>query len=543
MQPDTKSTDYSEFGHGRHSRGLSGLDSVIVALRGPVEEIVSPGSWSLTRSTPGRRFSRYRGRRALAGLVLTFLVGVRTAAGELSYGPLAHEFEMTLEPGKRLEIAGPIFSADHSREWRRWTLSPFLRYARNRSIDSVEFDLAYPLITYDQSGGEYKLKFFYFTSFAGGRDQEDHGIKRFTIFPLLFWQRSPVPEDCYTALFPIHGRVKNRLNRDEFWFTAWPLYIGSRRKDVVTHNVLYPLFHVRRGEGLKGWQVWPLYGSEHKAVTWRTNDFGDVELVPGHRKSFALWPIRFSQDLGLGTTNVETHRMLLPFYSYSKSPARDTRTWLWPFFSVIDNREKGYREWQMPFPFVTFTRGPGETTDRILPFYSYSRSPVAESGFLLWPLYKMNRIKSEPLFRERNRVFFFLYSNVRETNSLRQTVARRVDFWPLFAYRRDHEGRKYFQAPALLESFLPLNRATDHVYSPVWSIWRQASNPETGAASQSLLWNLYRRDRSPEATKVSLLFGLFQYHSTPERRRVKLFFIPLNRGAPQPDPADEPGPS
>jgi hypothetical protein len=352
-----------------------------------------------------------------------------------------------------------------------------------------------------------------------------------------------VPEDCYTALFPFHGRVRDRLYRDEFWFTAWPFYIGSRRKDVVTHNYLFPFVHFRTGNGLRGWQVWPFYGSETKDITWHTNGFGDVELVPGHRKSFALWPIRFSQDLGVGTTNLETHRILLPFYSYSKSPARDSRTWLWPFFSVIDNREKGYLEWQMPWPFVVITRGPGETTDRVLPFYSYSRSPVAESGFLLWPLYKVNRIKSPPLLRERERVFFFLYSDVHETNTLRQTVLRRVDLWPLFAYRRDHEGREYLQAPALLESFLPLNRATDHLYSPIWSVWRQARNPETRATSQSLLWNLYRRDRSPESTKVSLLFGLFQYHSTPEGRRFKLFYVPIGRGAARPAPAEKPRPA
>ena len=196
----------------------------------------------------------------------------------------------------------------------------------------------------------------------------------------------------------------------------------------------------------------------------------------------------------------------------------------------------------MPFPLVVFTRGPGETTDRVLPFYSRSRSPTAESGFLLWPLYKVNRITSPPLMRERKRIMFFLHSNVRETNTLRQTVARRVDLWPWFAYRKDHEGRDRFQAPALLESFLPLNHAIDHVYSPMWSLWRQARNPETGASSQSLLWNLYRRERRPEETKVSLLFGLFQYQSAPESHRLKLFFVPLS-GKPRADAVpDQPPP-
>jgi hypothetical protein len=486
------------------------------------------------------------GKSCPAGLLLALALSLASlgSAGDLTYGPLAHEFNLTLEAGRRQEIAGPLFSAESGPDWQRWTFSPFLRYSYDRGIDATEFDLLYPLITYDRSGSEYKFKFLFLTSFAGGHDQEERTARRFTAFPLVFVQRSEIPEENYTAILPFYGRVKQRLNRDELWWTAWPLYVGSRRKDVITHNYLFPVVHTRRGNGLRGWQVWPLYGTETKSETLVTNDFGDTELVPGHRKSFLFWPVYFRQDLGLGTTNLVRHRMLLPFYSHSHSPAGDSRSYLWPFFNVIDNREKQYREWQLPFPFVVFARGPGKTTDRILPFYSYARSANLESGFILWPLYKVNRIMSPPLMRERKRIFFFFYSQVHETNTLRQTVQRRTDLWPLFAYRQDHEGRERFQALALIESFLPLNRATDHVYSPLWSLWRQERNPKTDATSQSALWNLYRRDRTPETTKVSLLFGLFQYHSAPEGRQVKLLFVPLGRspGRSKPDLKPEPGP-
>jgi hypothetical protein len=479
-------------------------------------------------------------RSALVRLSLGVLLlspAARPCAAELTYGPLAHEFQMTLESGRRREVVGSLFSTEAGQDWQRWAVSPFMRYSVNHGIDSTEFDLLYPLITYDRYGAEYRLRLLFFTTFGGGQNQEEEQARRFTLFPWIFWQRSANPDENYAAVFPLHGRIKNRMNRDEAWWTAWPLYIGSRRKDVVTHNYLYPLVHVRRGDHLKGWQVWPLLGSERQDPAWRTNDYGDLTLVPGHRKSFALWPVHFSQDLGLGTTNIQTHRMFLPFYSYSHSPAGDSRSWLWPFFNVIHNREKDYREYQMPFPFVVFTRGPGETTDRVLPFYSRSVSPTAESGFLLWPLYKVNRIKAPPLLRERNRLMFFLYSDVRETNTLRQTVHRRVDLWPLVAYRRDHEGRERWQAPALIESFLPQNRAVDHVYSPLWAVWRQEHNPEANASSQSLLWNFYRRDHSPTSTKVSLCFGMFQYQSSPGGRRLKLLFVPLSRAKTRaPDP-------
>ncbi len=47
----------------------------------------------------------------------------------------------------------------------------------------------------------------------------------------------------------------------------FPLYVRTRKKDVVTWNMPYPFFHLREGDGLHGWQVWPLMGREHKDVT------------------------------------------------------------------------------------------------------------------------------------------------------------------------------------------------------------------------------------------------------------------------------------
>jgi hypothetical protein len=66
-------------------------------------------------------------------------------------------------------------------------------------------------------------------------------------------------------------------------------------------------------------------------------------------------------------------------------------------------------------------------------------------------------------------------------------------------------------------------------WSPLWSVWRSEHNPTTGAASQSFLWNLYRRDTTGTTRKCSLLFGLFQYSSAAEGRRLRLFYIPFGK--------------
>ena len=115
-------------------------------------------------------------------------------------------------------------------------------------------------------------------------------------FPFYFQQRSPDPNENYTALFPLYGHLKNRLFRDEIFFVLFPIYGETRKRDVVTDNYLYPFFHLRHGDGLQGWQFWPLVGSEHKDVTTKTNGFGETEIIGGHDKFFALWPIYFQPE-------------------------------------------------------------------------------------------------------------------------------------------------------------------------------------------------------------------------------------------------------
>jgi hypothetical protein len=58
-------------------------------------------------------------------------------------------------------------------------------------------------------------------------------------------------------------------------------------------------------------------------------------------------------------------------------------------------------------------------------------------------------------------------------------------------------------------------------------VWRSEKNTKTAASSQSLLWNLYRNDQTPESKKCSLLFGLLQYQSNPGGKRLRVFYIPV----------------
>jgi hypothetical protein len=480
----------------------------------------------------------WRTGRLLARVWLTFYWGavlavsapLSTLAGDaLHAGPLFDEFKLTLAPGHRTEAVGPFFYSQQKETQRIWAVPPLLSYTRDPGTESKEFDLLYPVVTYDRYGGQYRWQFCQLLSFSGGPTQTESARDRFTLFPLYFQQRSSDPSENYTALFPLYGHLKNRLFRDQIFFVMFPLYGETRKKDVVTDNYLWPIFSLRHGDGLHGWKVWPLVGNEHKDVTTQTNGFHEVKTIGGHDDFFALWPLFFNNKSGIGTTNEQWQQTSIPAYSVLRSPQRDSTTVIWPLFNYVDDRGKKYHEWDAPWPLIVFARGEGKTTSRVWPFFSQAHNATLESDFYLWPIYKYNRVHSDPLDSRRTRICFFLYSDLTEKNTETKAARRRVDFWPFYTYRRDFNGNNRLQVVALLEPFLSTSKSIERDYSPLWSVWRAEKNPRAGTTSQSLLWNLYRRDATSDSKKCSLLFGLFQYHSGPEGSQTRLFYLPLGR--------------
>ncbi len=455
------------------------------------------------------------------------------AQNEFHAGLFYDSFPLTLDSGWRTEAAGPLFYEQQKDSEKTWAFPPFYSRAKNPDVEYREDDFLYPLLSYDSYGQEYRWQFFEIWSFAGGQQPDDDHEKRFTIFPVYFQQRAPDTNLNYTALIPFYGHLQNRLYRDKIFFVMFPLYSETRKKDVVNDNYLYPFFNVRHGDGMTGWQFWPFVGAEHKIVTTVTNGFGDEIFVPGHDSFFVLDPFFFTQTEGIGTDDPEKIWASLPLYLQSRSPLRDSTDVLWPFFSWIDDRGKKYREWQGPWPFVVFARGEGKTTSRVWPLFSRSHNAIQESDSYVWPVFTFKRTHSDPLDLRRTRVLFYFFENTVEKNTVTGAEKRRVDAWPFFTYHHDFNGNTRLQILALLEPVVPDNRGIERNWSPLWSIWVSENNPQTGAGSQSLLWNLYRRETAPASKKCSLLFGLFQYQSDADMKRLRLFYIPVFQAHPK----------
>ena len=469
-------------------------------------------------------------------LLASMLPGV--FAGGLDFGPAFQNFRLTLEPGERMEAAGPFFYSEQAGERERWAFPPLWARETDSGIDSTEFDLSYPLLTYDRFGADYRFQILQLFSFSGGESLTATNKHRISLFPIYLQQRSADPNLNYTSVLPFYGTLKNRFFRDEVHYVMMPLYVHSKKRDVITNNFLYPVFHVRRGQGLKGWQAWPLVGHETKTALAYTNNWGDTEINPGHEKWFALWPLFLDQRSGIGGTNAEHQQASIPLYSFTRSPLRDSTSV--PFALGVTytvDRGKRYREIGAPWPLIVFRRGETANTSRVWPFYSHATNEFLESTWYLWPVYKYNRVHSDPLDRERTRILLFLYSDIHDRNTESGTAVRRRDCWPLFTHRRDRDGNERLQVLALIEPVLPNNKSIERSYSPLWSLWRSEKNAQTGASSQSLLWNLYRRERAPERSRTSALFGLFQREKSGGRSRWRVFYIPFGKRPEAESPA------
>lgn len=484
----------------------------------------------------------------------------------LNVGPLFSKHELTLSLGTGTEAGAFLYSRSITADEESWALSPLMSGLRYPKVDANEFDLLYPLFTYDRYGPESRWQIFQIFNFNHSESVQDLDERRFTLFPFYYQQRSSDPKENYTALWPFYGHLRNRLFYAEIDFALWPVYVRTRRVasatnpaeeqflspffqwrqtrrvDVTTHSVLAPIFHWRTGPGLKGWQAWPLVGWEKKEITHRTNHWDEVELVGGYQNQFIIWPLFMKQTRKIGTPAMERFVSVLPLYSRLRSGHRDSTTYLWPIgLTITDDRARQYKEVGAPWPFIVFARGEGKTTSRVFPFYSHAENESLRSDFILWPLYKYNEIKAETYERRRSRLVWFLFQKTVDDDLTSDHDRHRLDLWPLFVHSRDFNGDTRLQLIAPIESLLPRAKSIERNYAPLWSVWRSEHNAKTGARSQSLLWNLYRHEARPGRKKCSLLFGLFQYHSDARGKSVRLFFIPVKK--PQAPRATESSPA
>lgn len=420
-------------------------------------------------------------------------------------------------------FASPDGNSSASAAERSFAIPVLFSSKSSSRPDHSEWDVLYPLMSYDRYGKEWRWHFLQIFRLSGGEGQAGDW-KRETVFPVYFRQKSADPEKNYWALFPFYGTVKNRFRRDEIKAAAFPLYVRTRKSDVTTRNYLAPFFHLRRGDQLRGWQLWPLAGWETKGITAKTNILGEASLVGGHKKLTIAWPFYLRDRTGIGAENAKKQRALLPFFGSTRSARRDSFTAPWPIgLTLTQDREKKYREIGLPWPFLVFARGEGKTASRIWPLFgSASNNKSLTSRFYAWPIYRRRTLETELVAERQTRWGFFLFAEKRQTQKESGISTFRRDLWPLFTWHASSEGGRRLQVLAVLEPFFPANETMERHYSPLWAVWRSSQSSGGRERSQSFLWNLWRREADGEGRRGAVLFGLVRWEQTATQRSLKV---------------------
>jgi hypothetical protein len=175
---------------------------------------------------------------------------------------------------------------------------------------------------------------------------------------------------------------------------------------------------------------------------------------------------------------------------------------------------------------------------RVWPFYARGESQTLSTRTYMWPFYRSSHLRSAPLDRRRIRIVYFLYSDTVDKNTDTGASRRRLEMFPFFSHKRDLNGNTRLQVLSVLEPFLPASKSIERNWSPLWSFYRAESNPKTGAAHKSLLWNLWRRETSPGRAKSSLLFGLLQTEKDSSGTAWRVFYLPFGKSGASPQKAD-----
>ena len=469
-------------------------------------------------------------------LFILIFIGEYPCSGEegFSLGPLFDSDQDKTQTTQQVDALGPFITSKKTETRFEYGFHPLFYLVEDTGNDSTEFDFLYPLATYDRRENDRRFQFiFYLLFYKTVQTRSGFVENEFHLFPFIFAKNAEDKNNSYFALFPVYGNLKYKFSRDEINFFLFPLFLRTKKNEATNYSFLWPFFGYYTGGGQKGFRFWPLFGYRKKE--------GSFE------EKFALWPIFASKRRVFYGEEIRS-LSVLPFYSVVESDQRSQTTYLWPFFNHLVDKKRGIERWDVPWPLLNFTRGKKEEETRIFPFYASEKSEKDEEGFFLWPLYRYDRGTFEDHKRTRNSVLFILYSDIKEEPIIEGgRSGRRIDFWPLFTYKRDREGNANFHFLSIFEPFLSNNEGIERNYSSFWRLY-QWKRYKDGRKTSTFLWNMFKSESGKEGfrmdfqpiipifsyknwegeSKIYFLGGLFGYKSDPYKKTIKLFYIPIN---------------
>lgn len=376
----------------------------------------------------------------------------------------------------------------------------------------------------------YEWNVFLFTNYTRLGAADDKAIRTFMIFPLFFWNDNEIqPEKSFWGLFPVYGQINHFFSFQRWDWVAFPLYTRiDSWYNVTRYGVPYPFIQIFTNEAktARGLYLWPLYGH---------SEFDGV-----YERMFWMWPLVYREIDQLHRPVPRVRQGFLPFYAFEHSEHVEDISILM-FWGWRNDSKKEYHETRYLWPLWIQGRSPERYVNRWAPFFTHSKTPRIEKWWYMWPAVQHRKVPERGVLMERSQFFYFLYWHETQTSiehpELPKAEMRFV--WPFYASYDNGAGITQRQVLSIFEVFFPHNRAMRDTYSPLFALYRQEADANTGLKRWSLLWNLVgsletERDNvktesfhiwplyqsDSEATQAeqsdswSILFGLLGWKST-----------------------------
>lgn len=425
---------------------------------------------------------------------------------------------------------------------------PFIEQQKVEQPDGIQAANTFvrPLAAqYDQSstsdryflypfGHEHREKNYSYWTYLFGlfsyttRMKDAQRLRQGMFFPFFYFKRG-FGKDDYTALWPLGGRVKNVLGKEQADWFLWPLWVRTKKQAETNYWFPWPLINYRKGS-MAGLGIYPLGGH-----------FYNAEQDQRH----FLWPLIYAQE---DRKNQRKIHGFLPFYAYEHSPKVKDLSIFWPFWGHRWEKDPSYEEHRLLWPLWVHGKGELRSVHRWAPFYTHSenKKTTLRKTWFFWPLVRIKDWQESGVDVHQEQCLYFLFWAQEQKNHFTQEfLCRKVHFWPIYSYWESADGHKQLQMLSPFEVFFPGNKMVRDIYSPLFNLYRY--DEHHGVVQQSFLFNLFRERRAgskdvwlkcgifldyarnPQERHLSILKGLFEYKKSTEAVSFKLFWIPLRR--------------
>jgi hypothetical protein len=443
--------------------------------------------------------------RGMRGLLLSVSLLLCVSCARFDLGPIASR-DRAVDGSERWRALGPIVERRKSADGAKmFAMHPFYWYSSNHEAKRRLDEAFWPLVTHKHIENEC----FWRYGIAFGRDfdrTDKQSRSRISLFPFVFWGDNGV-RGKFFAVFPAGGRIRSFMGIDRIDFVLFPLWMQMKTGDVITDDVLWPIYSRSHGPGVSRFRIFPLYGQSYREGQWK--------------KRFVLWPIwtssEYYYDGGAGFAYV-----FFPLWGHAS--LQDQETWwvLPPFFKWAS----GAKRTEINCPWPLFQYSSGDVSKLYLwPFWGRREIEGQSSWFAMWPIVRGLENRTKDMNTHVASVFPFYYhrqeskavpaddETVENTEDPAPEVTRRhLRLWPLFSYRRDGDAAK-IRVPELwpLGDPAPVERN----FAPLWGLYERE---RAGVLKEDqLLWGIFRWRRDDESTKNISVFPLFSI-SRPEQK-------------------------